>query len=160
MIDYKGIADFKPGLIEKILKTCYRQLIEFFPNEKDRFYRQWENEDKEAFINQDTIGNSILFTCIDNNPIGYFSWDNRQYPVGLVGQNCILPEFQGQGYGKRQIEYIVKIFQDRGYKEIKAITGDHKFFISAQKMYISCEFQEIGILQGDLFKLIEFKKIF
>src|SRR5690554_2293590 len=98
MIEFKPITDFKPGQIQQMTKICYRDLIEYYPNEKDRLYHQWENEDKLAFQDIDTIGRHILFSCIENNLIGFFSWDDRQFPNGIVGQNCILPDFQGQGY--------------------------------------------------------------
>jgi GNAT superfamily N-acetyltransferase len=158
MVEYKTIENFKPGLIEKLVKTCYKRLIDYFPYEKQRFYHQWEKEDNEAFSNPEIIGKYVLFTCISNNPIGYFSWDDRQYPLGIVGQNCILPNYQGLGYGRKQIELIIKIFQDKKFNEIRAITGDHDFFISAKKMYTNCGFQEQRIMKGDLFELIEFSK--
>jgi GNAT superfamily N-acetyltransferase len=158
MIDYRTIDNFRSGLIEKLLKTSYKRLIDYFPNDKQRYYTQWEKEDSEAFNNPDTIGKYVLFSCISNNPIGYFSWDDRQYPLGIIGQNCILPNFQGQGYGRKQIDLMIKIFQDKKFNEIKAITGDHDFFISAQKMYTNCGFQEQRKMEGDLFKLIEFSK--
>lgn len=158
MTEYGNIDKFRSGLIEKLLKTSYQRLIDYFPDEKQRFYSQWEKEDYETFSNPDTIGKHVLFTCISNNPIGYFSWDDRQYPMGIIGQNCILPEYQGQGYGRKQIEKIVKIFKDKNFSEIKATTGDHDFFISAQKMYAYCGFQELRKWKGDLFNLIEFSK--
>ncbi len=158
MIDFKEIDNFKPGLIEQLLKTCYKGLIDYFPEEKQRLFCQWEKEDSEAFNNLETIGRHVKFSCLDNNAIGYFSWDDRQYPLGIIGQNCILPNFQGQGYGKEQIELIIEIFQDKNFKEVKAITGDHDFFMPAQKIYISCGFKVQKRLKGDLFSLIEFSK--
>jgi GNAT superfamily N-acetyltransferase len=156
MIDYKTIDNFRPGLIEKLVKTSYKELTDYFPNEKQRFYSQWEKEDNEVFNNPETIGKYVLFSCLSNYPIGYFSWDDRQYPLGIVGQNCILPSFRGKGYGRNQIEVIMKIFQDKKFNEIIAITGDHDFFISAQRMYKSCGFQKQRKMKGDIFELIEF----
>lgn len=158
MIEFKEIGNYRPGIIEQILKTCYNELVEFFPYEKQRFFSQWEKEDIEAFSNLETIGRHILFSCLDNIPIGYFSWDDRQYPLGIVGQNCILPNHQGLGYGRKQIEMIIKIFQSKKFKEIKAVTGDHVFFKSAQEMYFNCGFHEQKKIKGDLFNLIEFSK--
>jgi GNAT superfamily N-acetyltransferase len=156
MIKYKTIDHFKPGLIETLVKKCYEKLIAYFPDERQRFYSQWEKEDNEAFNNPETIGKHVLITCINNNPIGYFSWDDRQYPVGIVGQNCILPNHQGKGYGRKQIEMIIKIFQDKKFSQIRATTGDHDFFKSAQKMYSDCGFRLQRKTKGDLFELIEF----
>jgi GNAT superfamily N-acetyltransferase len=158
MIIFKTIDNFNPGLIQKIIKTSYKHLIDYFPDKKQKLFDQWEKEDMDAFNNLDTIGKHILFTCIIDEPIGFFSWDDRQYPIGIVGQNCILPYYQGLGYGKNQIEMIIKIFQDKKFNVIRATTGDHDFFISAQKMYTNCGFQEQRKINGDLFKLIEYSK--
>jgi ribosomal protein S18 acetylase RimI-like enzyme len=95
---------------------------------------------------------------LGNNPIGYFSWDDRQFPLGIIGQNCILPNYQGQGYGRNQIESVIKIFQDKKFNEIRVITGNHDFYIAAQKMYTNCGFQEHRKMKGDLFNLIEYSK--
>jgi GNAT superfamily N-acetyltransferase len=158
MFNYKTINDFNPGQIEELLKICYQGLITIFPEEKQNFFLQWKKEDREAFNNKETIGKHILFSCLSNNVIGYFSWDDRQFPLGLVGQNCILPNYQGQGFGKKQIEFIIKVFQDNNFEEIKAITGAHDFFLPAQKVYLSCGFKEQKRMKGDLFNLIEFSK--
>jgi hypothetical protein len=158
MIEFKEIDNYRPGIIEKILKSSYKGLVEFFPNEKQRFFLQWEKEDREAFSNVKTIGSHILFSCLDNIPIGYFSWDDRQYPIGIVGQNCILPNHQGMGYGMNQIEMIIKIFHSKRFREIKAVTGDHVFFKSAREMYFNCGFHNQKAIKGDLFNLIEYSK--
>ncbi|MBN1415746.1 MAG: GNAT family N-acetyltransferase [Bacteroidales bacterium] len=159
MLEYKTIDNFKPGLIKRLLKNCYKGLIEHFPEEKQRFYRQWEKEDNETFNNPKTVGKYVLFSCINNSPIGYVSWDDRQFPLGIVGQNCILPDYQGKGYGKKQIELIIKFFQDNKFNEIQAITGDHEFFAPARRIYITCGFQELKKTKGDIFELVEFFKL-
>jgi len=158
MISHKPIEFFEKGLIQKLLKNSYKDLFKYFPDEKRRLYDQWEREDREAFNNPDTVGRHVLFTCINDKPIGYFSWDDRQHPLGLVGQNCILPDYQSKGYGKKQIECIIKIFQRGKFNEIRAITGDHEYFLAAQKMYLSCGFRQQRKIQGNPFKLIEFSK--
>lgn len=156
MIEFKTIRDFKPGQIQKLTKNCYHGLIEYFPNEKNRLYHKWEYEDKLAFQNIDTIGRHILFSCIENKTIGFFSWDDRQFPNGMIGQNCILPDFQGHGYGTRQIEKIIDILKIDNFKFLFAETGDHKFFYPAHKMYEKNGFKIKEKRKGDLFDLIEY----
>jgi GNAT superfamily N-acetyltransferase len=159
MIEFKNINDFKPGIIQRLIKESYAQLINYFPGEKAKFYKQWEQEDKDAFDNLQTIGKSLFISCLHNIPIGYCSWDLRQNPVEIIGQNCILPGFQSKGYGTIQIEKIIKIFADNNYKEITVITGDHDFFIPARKIYEKCGFKEQKRTQGELFHLIAYKKV-
>jgi GNAT superfamily N-acetyltransferase len=158
MVDFKTIDHFKPGLIKSILMNSYREFIDCFPTDKWKLYKQWEQEDSDAFNNPQTIGKYLLFTCLNDMPVGYFSWDERQNPVGIIGQNCILPEYQRKGYGRKQIEWIIKIFMDKKFKEISVITGDHSFFIPAQRIYEKCGFIERQRIDGDLFKKIEFYK--
>jgi len=158
MIDFKTIEDFKPGLIQELLKKSYAGLIQLFHNHKGEFYKPWEQEDIDAFKNISTIGAHLLFTCLNDLPIGYFSWDDRQNPIGIIGQNCILPEYRGHGYGINQIKKIIDIFKDKEFKEIRVITGEHEFFIPAQRIYTVCGFKELQRINGELFNRIEFYK--
>lgn len=159
MIDFKTIDNFKPGLIQSILKNSYARFIDCFPNDKEKFYKQWEQEDSDAFNNPQTIGKYLCYVYLKDLPIGYCSWDDRQNPIGIIGQNCILPEYQRQGYGRKQIELIIKIFKDKKFNEIRVITGEHEFFIPAQRIYEKCGFKERQRINGDLFKRIEFYKL-
>nr|AQS28971.1 hypothetical protein [uncultured archaeon] len=71
------------------------------------------------------------------------SYDPRQGPeFGIIGDNCILPKFRGNGYGKKQIEEILKRFRERKFRNARVSTSEHPFFISAQKMYPSIGFNE------------------
>jgi RimJ/RimL family protein N-acetyltransferase len=101
--------------------------------------------DNGTFDNPDTIGRCTLFSCIDNQLIGFFNWDFRKIPhEGVIGHNCILPEHCGYGYGKEQIKEVMDIFLSRSTKVIKVTTDDHPFFIPAQNTYLSCGFLEVA----------------
>ena len=62
--------------------------------------------------------------------------------IGIIGHNCILPKFRGQGFGKQQVIEILKRLIGFGIKTAKVTTNDNSFFIPAQRMYISCGFKE------------------
>ncbi|MBL4715402.1 MAG: GNAT family N-acetyltransferase [Bacteroidia bacterium] len=158
MIEFKNIKLFEPGIFQTIVKSCYNDFLKSFPDEKENFYNQWEQEDKDVFENLDTIGQCTFITCIDDTPVGCWSYDPRQHPIGIIGQNCILPQYQNKGYGERQIQAIIEIFKKQNYKEIKVSTGDNEFFLPAQRIYEKCGFVKIGFSKGELFDLIEFKK--
>lgn len=89
MITNKPISLIDKGTIQKILKASYQNFFIYFPQEKNVLYEQWEQEDEEAFNNQ-IIGNHTMFSCINDHVIGYFSWDDRNFPCGMIGQNCII----------------------------------------------------------------------
>ena len=147
MTIYKPISLFEKGSILQILKTCYQDFFIYFLNEKNRLLDLWEKEDEDAF-NIPIIGEHSLFTCINGQVIGYFSWDNRNFPNGLIGQNCIIPAYQNQGYGRKQLAVIEEKFIHSNFKEVSVITGDHEFFLPAQKMYLACEYRKKRVFNG------------
>ncbi len=157
-IKINGIYDLAPGVISELLRKSYAGFIDSFPGEKKSLYSQWEKEDHAAFTQKQTIGRCAAFTCLNGLPIGYFSWDDRQFPVGIIGQNCICPEYQGQGFGTCQVEWIVDWFRERDFCEIRVTTGDHDFFLPARMMYKKCGFVEKQRTKGVLFSLIEFTR--
>jgi GNAT superfamily N-acetyltransferase len=158
MTVFRPISFVKKGTIQEVLKASYSDFFTFFPNEKNTLFDQWDQEDEKAFNNKN-IGNHTMFTCINDLVIGYFSWDDRNSPIGLIGQNCILPAYRNQGYGKKQLEFIEENFKRLDFKEISVVTGDHKFFIPAQKMYLTCDYKIKRVSNGTLFQKIEFSKL-
>ena len=157
-VNYKTIDFFKEGTIYQILKTSYQRLLAYFPMAKGKFLEHWKQEDKVAFQNPDTIGKHILFTCIGNNPIGYFSWDDRNYPTGIIGQNCIVPNYRNEGLGSKQISILIKMFADKKFNKVTVVTGNHVFFKPAVEMYQRCGFRIENRIPGDLFEKIELVK--
>jgi GNAT superfamily N-acetyltransferase len=71
------------------------------------------------------------------------SWDPRRFPKAIVGYNCIVPEFQGNGFGKQQLIDLLRRLKVMRFTEVLAKTGDNPFYLASQKMYESCGFNEI-----------------
>lgn len=71
----------------------------------------------------------VFISILNDEPIGMASWDPRQVPeVGIIGYNCILPEYQGKGFGKTQIQEILKRLKNQGFEKALVTTGEHPFF--------------------------------
>jgi GNAT superfamily N-acetyltransferase len=161
MITFEHIAKFDRGAIFNLLMESYHELLQTKSINKDALIKQWEITDSGAFDELDAIGECVRITCINNNPIGMFSWDPRKLPEeGIVGQNCIIPKERYKGYGKKQIEEIIKIFAKRNARTITVTTAKDIFFLPAQKMYLSCGFKEvkrIGIDKAHEFELIHYE---
>ena len=152
MIKYKPLNAFPRGTIFRLLKESYAGLQIPEASIKNEYIKNWQETDNSAYDYPDTIGSCVLFSCINDKPIGFFSWDPRKLPEeGEIGHNCILPEYRGLGYGKMQIEKTIEIFSSRFAKKIKVTTDHHPFFIPAQKTYISCGFIETGRSQTKMF---------
>lgn len=161
ILTFKPISLYKPGSLSNIIYRSYVRLIKEYPKYWKQEKTKWDDFDKNAFDNP-KIGKCVFVTCLDENPIGVASYDPRPWPeFGEIGQNCILPEYQGRGYGKQQITEILRIFKENGVKKAIVTTSEHPFFVSAQKMYQGLGFKEVKRLPGGPdpnYGLIEFEK--
>lgn len=163
MLTFKSLSSLKPGQLFEMLASSYCDLIEKYdPQNKEEYLKSWKQADKDAFDNPNTIGKCIFVTYADKELVGFASWDPRHFPdYGIVGQNCVLHKNKGKGYGKMQIEELLRIFKEAKCKKALVSTGDSNFFISAQKMYQSVGFKETKrfLNQKWGFNEIEYEKI-
>jgi GNAT superfamily N-acetyltransferase len=151
----------RPGTIATLLRASYADLLRVDPRWESEL-ANWDDYDREVFARPKTVGACLFLTRLDKRIVGFGSWDPRQRPAyGIVGHNCILPEFRGRGLGRQQIQEILLRFQRRGIKIAKTSTSDHPFFVPAQRMYSACGFREVRRFPWDrdlCQKLIEYEK--
>ncbi|NIA14643.1 MAG: GNAT family N-acetyltransferase [Nitrospiraceae bacterium] len=127
-----------------MLNQSYAELVEAEPElwgaEKDA----WSESDRDVFDHPETIGACTFLSWCGADVVGFFSFDPRPRPAyGVIGHNCVLPEFRGQGFGKNQIREIIRRFREMEIKQARVSTNDHPFFVPAQRMYTACGFREI-----------------
>jgi len=144
-IRFSSPLKYDRGLIANLLEETYRELVLSNPRVWKQEEKKWKEFDKEIFEYPDSIGRCVFLTLLERQIAGFGSYDPRHGPeFGIVGHNCILPEFRGRGYGKQQLSEILRRLQSLSIKKAKATTGSHPFFIPAQRMYSSCGFIEVG----------------
>jgi GNAT superfamily N-acetyltransferase len=160
MLSFLPSSQFPSQTVFNLLYNSYRELIEDPSlHVKEEFIADLKKFDEEV-AEHPQIAHCTFITCLDNKPIGLFSFDPRNCPAyGIIGHNCVLPEYKGQGYGIKQVEEMIKIFRERDCKKIIVSTGDHPFFIPAQKMYLRCGFKEAGITDEEKhgYKMIKYE---
>jgi GNAT superfamily N-acetyltransferase len=163
-IVFKSLLRCDKGLIFSILSRSYNELIMAIPSYKSSLVENWKSYEQEVYKNPSTIGKCGFITLVDGNPVGFASWDPRGGPkVGLIGHNCILPDFRNKSFGKMQVKEIIRILREQKFHSIIVTTGEHEFFLPAQKMYESCGFIEERRLKdpsNPYFKIIEYSKKF
>ena len=131
------------------MERSYVELLSADPEHWEPSREDWLRFDSEAFANPETIGVCVFVTVMGGDVVGFGSYDPRQAPMlGIVGHNCVVPEFRGLSFGRRQIEEILRRFRDRGIVRASVQTGDHPFFVPAQRMYLASGFSEIRRLPG------------
>ena len=160
MLTFEPIIHYQVGTVASLLLQSYAELLSdpLWEGEQERFIQA----DSEVFANPDTVGKCIFATCLRDALIGFASFDPRQKPeLGIIGYNCILPEFRGNGYGKQQILEVLSRFKSRGIRKAVVSKSEHPFFLPAQRMYLSCGFQENKRYVGGpdpRYRLIEYER--
>ncbi|HAM53333.1 MAG TPA: hypothetical protein DCP92_22550 [Nitrospiraceae bacterium] len=150
-IKFKAPFEFKPGIIVSLLERSYAEISSSDPKYWNQEKKKWTEFDQEVFRYPKTVGACVFLTLSDDQLVGFGSYDNRPMPAfGLIGHNCILPNFRGKGFGKQQIIEILNRFRSMAIKTAKASTCSHPFFVRAQRMYISCGFIEINRRPWDM----------
>ena len=149
MITFASSTDFPAGTISKLLRECYASVQADKNIDWKEFAKVFDDFDKEIHTDK-RVANCTFITTLDGKPIGLGSFDPRQKPAyGDIGHNCILPEFQGQGFGKQQIQEILRRLRERGIAKARVSTGTGSFGSPARKMYESCGFTKTRIFPGD-----------
>jgi len=147
---YTSPFERRPGIVAWLLNQSYVELVEDEPEIWESEKKIWEQSDRSVFANPDTIGACTFLSWCGTDIVGFFCFDPRPWPArGIIGHNCILPEFRGQGFGKQQIREILRRFEDAGVAIAEVSTNDHPFFVPAQRMYAACGFREVERLPWD-----------
>lgn len=149
---FNEVAKYEPGIICDLLFASYAEILDEYLQEQ---FRQF---DRDVFENLGTVGACTFITTLGREIIGMASYDPRQAPEqGMIGHNCILPEHQGNGYGKQQVLEVIRRLKSRHVKHIIVTTAEHPFFEPACRMYLSCgfiEFERKKKRPQDLYKSI------
>ncbi|HEO72321.1 MAG TPA: GNAT family N-acetyltransferase [Candidatus Hydrogenedentes bacterium] len=143
MLNFTLVREHRPGIIASMLVRSYAPLIAIDPDHWGGEREKWSAFDHEVFHNLDTVGADAFITCLDDNAIGFASFDSRAAPqLAHIGHNCILPGFQRRGYGTRQVDEVLRRLRERGIAQARVTTGVHPFFEPARRMYRACGFEE------------------
>jgi GNAT superfamily N-acetyltransferase len=140
------------GLIAELLASGYAPLLgQLSAARRDSLRHDWAEYDDAVHDEPETIGRAGFFSLLGDQVIGFASWDPRGWPdVGTVGHNCVLPEYQGRGFGRCQIEEVLGLFRRLGFARARVRTDEHLFFEPARRMYRRCGFELAGREPGVL----------
>lgn len=139
MIEFKKISEFPSG-------TLYHQLVDaysFCTDCRKNWDKMWREYDEFFYKNLDSVADKYGFvTVVDGVVVGHISWDPRNRPeYVLIGHNCILSDFKGNGYGKIQLQEAIRRIKQYQVKKITVVTN--KITVSAQKNYESVGFKKV-----------------
>jgi GNAT superfamily N-acetyltransferase len=164
MLTFESSVNHGRGTIARLLRLSYAAAIPTNPSYWEKEQEKWMKYDRDVFENPDTVGRCTFVSVVGDVVVGCGSFDPRGGPdFAVIGHNCILPDYRGRGFGRRQVEEICERLRSIRIGKALVSTGDHPFFIPAQKMYLSCGFSETGRKSGGgtsdpPFRLIEYEK--
>jgi GNAT superfamily N-acetyltransferase len=148
-LNFTPLQAHQPGILHSLLSRSYQELVDAFPDGWSGELDRMREFDKEAFDCPDTVGQCVFVTCLGSVPVGLGSYAPGDDPAhARVGHHCILPEYRRRGFGKRQLDEIVRRLQSRGVERITATTSEHPFFLPAREMYQEFGFVESGRRDG------------
>jgi GNAT superfamily N-acetyltransferase len=155
MISFMLLSECAEGSLADILVECYRPLLSTVPAETARkLCQSWQEYDRSVHEERDTVGRCGFMTITENHLVGFASWDPRNWPdVGRIGHHCVRPQYQGRGYGRRQVAEILERLRTLGFAKVQARTDEHPFFEPARRVYVKCGFvvveRKTGMLTPD-----------
>jgi GNAT superfamily N-acetyltransferase len=138
IVQFASADHFQRGQVFSLISQAWAGI---WDDELQQKVRQF---DKEVYDNPATVGACTFITTLDDAPVGMFSWDPRRHPTAIIGWNCVLPQHRRLGIGKIQVRAMLVRFKKAGFKKVCVTTGDHPFFVPAQKMYLKCGFKEVA----------------
>jgi GNAT superfamily N-acetyltransferase len=143
-ISYIPFIELHCGDLVAMLKESYRGWDEF-----SKWVEQWDRYDAEVFDHPDTVGRCGFATKLGASLVGFMSWDPRSRPCVTIGHNCILPDYQNQGLGSKQLLKAIEEFRKQGFENVRVSTGKTDFFAPARKMYERCGFRACAPYQDN-----------
>lgn len=129
-IEFKKVSDFQRGILFELLTDAYS----FDCKYEQVCSSDWQAFDNFFFDNLHIADKYGFITTLNNEAIGFVSWDPRNMPeYAEIGHNCIASKHKGNGYGKIQLQEAVDRITRNDVKKIIVTTNDD--LIPAQRMY-------------------------
>lgn len=112
------------------LPQCAKVILEAFDKVGREFGFQ-HNEDLAPLkmrLDEYTNHNAVLYGAfLENIQIGFYLLDNEEQKFFEIGKLCILPSYQGKGYGQRLLSHALdRIGEINGIIALCAIIDENK----------------------------------
>ena len=142
-LKFRDIQETDRGILVEILTRSYRPLKDlnefpWIPGES-----MWQEYDDHVFDNFGRAGECVFVTELDNRIVGFASYTHNEC-IAIIGRNSVVPEEGGKGIGTSQVHEVIRRCSARSVRKIEVVTGTHRFFAPAQRMYTNAGFAEVS----------------
>jgi GNAT superfamily N-acetyltransferase len=140
---HRDITSSDRGILEELLTRSYQPLRDlneppWIPGEG-----MWQDYDDRIFDNLVKTDECVFLTESNYTVVGFASF-TRKESEATIGRNSVLPEHGGKGIGSGQVAEIIRRCIALNLTTIHVMTGTHRFFNPAQRMYLKAGFREIS----------------
>lgn len=140
---HREIRPSDRGTLKELLTRSYQPLKELNEPPWVPGDGMWHDYDDRIFGNLARIDECVFLTESDHPIVGFASFTCKELEA-TIGRNSVLPEHGGKGIGSGQVAEIVRRCIALNVKTIHVMTGTHRFFIPARKMYLKAGFKEVS----------------
>ena len=138
-IQFNRPRDFERGTIFNLLSKAYS----FDEKWLQECEEKWREDDNFFFDNLQIADKYSFITTCNGEAIGFAVYDPRNIPeYAIIGDNCIIPEYKGKGYGILQLQELINRITKNSVNKIFVSTNFD--LIPAQKMY-----ERVGFVKLD-----------
>jgi GNAT superfamily N-acetyltransferase len=138
-IKFHKLSDFRRIKFSDLLVDAYSFDSNLVNNEIER----WRENDNffYDYVGLETADTCCIITTLNDEIIGFICWDPRNLPeYAIIGDNCIVTKYKGNGYGKLQIQEAINRITQNGGKKVFVTTNNDDGFLPARRMYESVGF--------------------
>lgn len=130
-----AVAAWRPyfeGLLEEMGQELFEAAFGDWPAEKTRQVRQFCDDTPQWCLVSEVDGVVVGF-------ITYRLQEDRE--LGIIGNNAVIPEYQGRGIGTEQYRRVLEAFEESGIRFAKVTTGLDPFHAPARAGYEKAGFE-------------------
>ena len=141
-LKYRDISETDRGVLCEILTRSYQSLKDLDEYPWIPGDAIWQEYDDRIFDNLNNKAECVFLTEMDRRIVGFASF-THEGTTATIGRNSVLPGEGGKGIGTGQVSEVIRRCAALGIRTIGVVTGTHRFFAPAQKMYLRAGFNEV-----------------
>ena len=94
-------------------------------------------------------GNNVFVLTAKGNILGVIGYSIDRYETGnyWLGWFYVHKDYQGKGYGKKLLEYVIKKLKDKGVRKLFVDTSSNEFYSKALTMYLDNDFKIEAVIR-------------
>lgn len=130
-LHFETLHQIARGMILAMLEKAYEAYRKTDAGAVREWENRWKDFDELVFSFSENAASFGFSSLLGRKAIGFSSWDPRQFPTAIIGDNLIIPEYRRNGYGISQMKETIRRLQEASFEKATVMTGESEFFLPA-----------------------------